>query len=140
MTYYAFLGCIFINVVLCTDIQPSLDALQLQNNSTELSFEARLRLLEETLSAINGMTEGDSVEQRLLQLERTLLAANARVNQLESKLRRATTVRFARDLVSDHTQGRIANIVACKSELNLNFIVLIVAKPQFHGNFILQKN
>jgi uncharacterized membrane-anchored protein len=125
MTYYALLSSIFIYAALGTaDIQSSQGDLQLTDNSTQLTLEYRLRLLEETL-LVNGMTEGDSVEKRLLQLERTLLAANVRVNQLELKLRRATTLPIAKDSSSDDTQG--TTVLNRRMAIRINLMFMMTA-------------
>jgi uncharacterized membrane-anchored protein len=89
-------------VALGNSVQTSND-LELKNNSNVMTFEDRLRLLEEALMA-NVVTEGNSVEDRLAQLERTLLAANTRVGHIESKLRRAT-VALVKDAASEDGNG-----------------------------------
>jgi hypothetical protein len=69
-----------------------------------MTLEDRLRVLEEALSS-NVAPESDSIEDRLAQMERALLAANSRVSQLISKLRR-TNYAFAKDLVSEEKLGK----------------------------------
>ena len=69
-----------------------------------MTMEDRLCVLEEALSA-NLVPESDSIEDRLAQMERALLASNSRVSQLISKLRR-TNYAFAKDLVSEDKLGK----------------------------------
>ena len=69
-------------------------------------MEDRLRVLEEALSA-NLVSESDTIEIRLAQMERALLASNSRVSQLISKLKRASYA-FATDLVSEDQLGKMS--------------------------------
>ena len=104
MSYYALLGSLFISVAFCNDVQSSNGGQQPTNISNTMTMEDRLRVLEEALSA-NLVPESDSIEDRLAQMERALLASNSRVSQLISKLRR-TNYAFAKDLVSEDKLGK----------------------------------
>ena len=105
MSYYALLSTFFISVAFCNDVQSSNGGQQPTNISNTMTMEDRLRVLEEALSANLVSESFDSIEDRLAQMERALLASNSRVSQLISKLRR-TNYAFAKDLVSEEKLGK----------------------------------